>query len=117
MASDWWSGREYFPRSVRERADKNIKKLVGVRMLNMEPTAVNGSILYTCKNAYARLSLTSAQPIEFALSLPKKPEVLGDEECVLAAHRFVEDFFPAVRAESDFAGVAYEDGDVRVNYV
>ncbi len=115
--SDLAAGSEYIPRSVREAAEENIKKLLGVRKLNKELSVVNGNILYTCKNAYAALSSGSAQPIEFALSLPKKPAVLGDEECVLAAHRFVGEFFPGVRAEADFAGVAYEDGDVRVYYV
>ncbi len=117
LAEQAEQGGEYIQRRVRETAEENVKKLLGVRKLSKELVMVGGNILYTCKNAYASLSPDSALPLEFALSLPRKPAVLGDEECVRSAGRFVEDFFPGVRAEADFAGVSYEDGNVRVNYV
>ncbi len=109
-------GSEYITRRVRETAEENIKRLFGVKKLNHEPVVVDDMILYSCKNAYAALSLGTGQPIEFAWFLPRKPAVLGDEECILAANEFVREYFHMMRAESELAGISCEDGCVRVNY-
>ncbi len=97
-------------------------RLFGVRgILSESRTSRGGTVLYSCKNAYAVMVTEENYPLEAAICLPVGEEVYTTAECVVLARSFLEDVYPrkiyrklsevSERDGGSYAEVVFSGGD------
>lgn len=94
-----------------ENAERCVRRLFGDRnTLRRGMKSRNGTLLFSCSNAYAVIDEKTGLPVEAAISLEPSEKRLDADACVNSAIRFLEEFFPnEVVANASVQSIA-EDG-------